>query len=65
MNLSCSSQSLRDLREIYDEIAREQPATAKRIIRRIEAAASLIASFPDAWRPLRRRHLYVFAVPKD
>src|SRR3954465_16052417 len=56
----------RDLEDIGDYIAKDNPAAARRVVRAIEAAARRLARFPHSGRPGHRagpRELVVARTP--
>jgi plasmid stabilization system protein ParE len=63
VKLIWSDRALARLAQIHDDVAAEQPAAAKRIVRRIGEAAEILRMYPGVGRPIRRPRMRVFAAP--
>ena len=59
MGVSFSPQATRQVDEIYNYIARDNPVAAKKVVDRIYAIASYLADYPRAGRATDLRDVHV------
>ncbi len=63
MTLRWDARALRDIEAIYEYIAREDPAAAKRILQRIEESIGRLLIIPMSGRPGVVKGTRLLAVP--
>jgi toxin ParE1/3/4 len=57
MRIVWSEPASRDLEEIGEYIAKDNPAAARRVVRAVEAAVRRLARFPHSGRPGHRENI--------
>jgi toxin ParE1/3/4 len=63
MSVSYSRRALAQLDGIFEYVARDDPAAAKRLIQRIEQLIQLLGRFPLMGRTTNRQNVRIFGVP--